>query len=86
MKFSVRFRIGIVLLTINQPLGWGAMGLCAALAVKTNRTELYLWGIAAYAFSWVILGVGLLLTGSEGIQYIRFWSDRIWRSLLRLFS
>ena len=70
MNRTTRFRIGIVLLTINQPLGWGAMLLCAVLALKTNRPSFYLLGTVAYALSWVMLGAGLLLTGREGRQYL----------------
>jgi hypothetical protein len=77
MKLGFRFRLGLVLLTTNQPLGWGALLLCAALAVKTGRKELYYWGIVAYGLSWVMLGVGVVLAGRDGLQYARLHSDKI---------
>ena len=86
MKFTTKFRIGIILLAINQPFGWGVMLFCAALAVKTKKTDLYFWGIAAYALSWGMFGLGLLLTGREGIDYSRMLSRRAWDFFLRVFN
>lgn len=86
MKPGIRFRIGLLLLTINQPLGWGAMAACTALAVRTGRREFYFWGIGAYAASWVMLGLGLLLAGREGTVYIRSSLRKLRNLLLHRFG
>jgi hypothetical protein len=82
MKPTPRFRIGIILLSINHPFGWGGIALCTALALHTGRREFYFYGMAAYALSWVILGLGLWLTGREGIQYLRTLYRKIWNFFL----
>ena len=71
MKFSLKFWIGIVLLTANQPLGWGAMIVCDALAISKNNEFFFYLGIALYSLSWGFLGLGVLLAGPEGVRYSR---------------
>lgn len=80
MEFSLKFWIGIILLVTNQPLGWGSMLLCSALAVKTKKKFFYLLGIGAYALSWGMLGLGFLLAGPEGVRYSRSLLKGLWVS------
>lgn len=80
MEFSLKFWIGIILLVTNQPLGWGAMLVCSALAVKTKKKFFYFLGIGAYALSWGMLGLGFLLAGPEGVQYSRNLLKGLWMS------
>jgi hypothetical protein len=80
MEFSLKFWIGIILLVTNQPLGWGAMLVCSALAVKTKKKFFYFLGVGAYALSWGMLGLGFLLAGPEGIQYSRNLLKGLWMS------
>ena len=86
IKFSLRFWIGIILLTTNKPLGWGAVVACNAIAInKHDEFFLYL-GIALYALSWVMLGLGALLAGPEGVRYSRLLLKKAWRYFVRLFK
>ena len=71
MKFSLKFWIGIVLLTTNQPLGWGAMLACDAIAIDKHNEFFFYLGIALYSLSWGLLGLGVLLAGPEGVRYSR---------------
>lgn len=80
MEFTLKFWIGIILLVTNQPLGWGAMLLCGALAVKTKKKFFYFLGVGAYALSWGMLGLGFLLAGPEGVQYSRNLLKGLWMS------
>lgn len=80
MEFSFKFWIGIILLVTNQPFGWGAMLLCSALAVKTKKKFFYFLGIGAYALSWGMLGLGVLLAGPEGVKYSRNLLKGLWMS------
>lgn len=74
------------MLITNQPLGWGIMLMCSALAVKTNRKIFYFLGIGAYALSWGMLGLGILLAGPEGVQYSRILLKKLWSFFLHLFD
>ncbi len=78
MEFSLKFWIGIILLVTNQPFGWGAMILCGALAIKTKKKFFYFLGLAVYALSWGMLGLGFLLAGPEGIKYSRDLLKSLW--------
>lgn len=86
IRFSLRFYIGIILLTINQPLGWGAMLICNAIAL--NRQDLFFTylGLVIYALTWGMMGLGVLLAGPEGIRYSRLLLKRGWRYCTHLFQ
>ena len=76
MKQSLKFRIGITLLLINYPVGWGGVSLCSTLAILNDNAKLHFVGIGIYTLSWLMLGLGLLLAGPEGIQYSRILLKR----------
>ncbi|MEA1970386.1 MAG: hypothetical protein U9N37_02040 [Thermodesulfobacteriota bacterium] len=86
MKFSLKFWIGIVLLTTNQPLGWGAMLACDAIAINKHNEFFFYLGIALYALSWGMLGLGALLAGPEGVSYSRLLLKKAWLYFVRLFK
>ncbi|MBW2599182.1 MAG: hypothetical protein JRC60_03600 [Deltaproteobacteria bacterium] len=67
MKFSLRFWIGIVLLTTNQPLGWGAMLVCNTIAINKHNEFFFYLGIALYALSWGMLGLVFSPSAEEGM-------------------
>ena len=87
IKFSLRFWIGIILLTTNQPLGWGAMLVCNGNAIAINKhNEFFFYlGIALYALSWGMLGLGALLAGPEGVRYSRLLLKKAWGRFVLLF-
>ncbi|HIJ56449.1 MAG TPA: hypothetical protein HPQ03_10025 [Deltaproteobacteria bacterium] len=78
MKFSFKFWVGIILLTTNQPLGWGTMFIFNALSVNKQDALYSFLGIGAYALSWGMLGLGLLMVGPEGIKYSRTMLKKLW--------
>ena len=80
MKPSRWFCIGIVLLTTNQPLGWGAMLICDALALKHHDTNYFYLGFLIYGLSWIMLGIGVLMAGPEGVKYSRILLRRLLKS------
>jgi len=86
MKFSLKFWIGIILLTTNQPLGWGAMLACNAIAINKHNEFFFYLGIALYALSWGMLGLGALLAGPEGVHYSRLLLKKAWQYFVRLFT
>ncbi len=86
MQFSLKFWIGIILLITNQPLGWGAMLIWNAIAIDKSNALFSFLGIGAYALSWGMLGLGLLLAGPEGIKYSRSLLKKLWSFFAHLFD
>ncbi len=76
---GLRFWVGIVLLTTNQPLGWVGMVTCNAIAVKQNSAFFSFLGFGIYALSWVMLGIGAWMAGPQGVQYARQLMLRLFR-------
>ena len=54
---------------INQPIGWIALVICNGLSVKEQDVFYSLLGFGIYIFTWGMLGLGILLSGREGIKY-----------------
>ena len=86
VTFSPRFFTGILLLTVNQPLGWAALLICNAVALARESPFFTCLGFALYALTWVMMGLGLLLAGPEGLRYSRLLLTRAWRRSLRFFK
>lgn len=85
-KFSLRFYIGILLLTTNQPLGWAALLICNTLAIAKQSFFFACLGFALYALTWVMMGLGAWLAGPEGVRYSHLILKRTWRRCVRLFK
>ena len=67
------FKVGVLLLVLNVPFGYGGVAACTAFALA-RKQSCWCWlllGGGMYGLSWLMLGVGLLLTGAEGIDYIK---------------
>jgi hypothetical protein len=78
MRVSIRFLLGVILLAMNQPFGWGAVVVCTVLAVKTHRPMFYLMGPGGYALSWGMLGLGVASAGPQGIPSLCDLLGKIW--------
>ena len=73
---SWRFKLGVALIVVNVPLGWGAGAVGAALAAFTHRKAWLVAGVAAYVLSWGLLGLGVLLAGPDGVKAVKNWRER----------
>jgi len=76
---SMRMRVGMFLLAVNVPFGYGAMAVCSWLCVKTGRRAF--WGMTGglcYALSWAMLLAGSYLAGREA-------KDACWRRMKMAF-
>ena len=73
------FKIGLVLLVINIPFGYGGLAAAAAVATATHQPRWLILGGACYAVSWLMLGAGFYLCGPEGMRYVRSLRDRVLR-------
>lgn len=84
MEFSLKFRIGIILIIVSQPFGVVTLLTFNAIALHHHNAFFSYLGIAGYALSWAMLGLGLLLAGKEGITYSRSLVKKFWGFFLRL--
>ena len=62
--------IGIILILINVPFGWGGALICGYYGQKTGKKVFYLLSVIVYALSWVMLSLGVLLCGKRYAEYI----------------
>ena len=86
MGFSLKFWTGIILLITNQPVGWGAMFIGNTISFNKQDALYSFLGIGTYAFSWGMLGLGLLMAGPEGIKYSRSLIKKLWNFCAHLFD
>lgn len=72
LKWTPCLKIGVFLLVSNIPMGLIGFALAGTMAVLTGRKAFWaVIGIIIYAFSWAMLGLGMLLAGPQGVQYVR---------------
>jgi hypothetical protein len=65
---NVKFKIGLTLLILNFPVGYGGLLATGALAARTEKSFWLLVGLGCYIVSWIMLGLGILLAGTEGVK------------------
>ncbi len=76
---KARYLAGLIMLALNYPFGWGGVAFGAALYLKTKNA---LWLAVAsgfYLLSWLLLVLGFILAGTEGLRHLRFF----WRRTIR---
>ena len=79
------FRLGIVLLAVNQPFGWGLVLIFGGIAFLKNDHFYDLLGAGAYVVSWIMFLLGLALAGPRGVRYVRIGIKRT-RNRIRRFT
>ncbi len=62
--------IGIILILINVPFGWGGALICGYYGQKTGKKFFYILSALVYALSWLMLFLGVLLCGKQYAEYI----------------
>ena len=67
---SIEVIIGIILILINVPFGWGGALICGYYGQKTGKKFFYVLSAIVYAVSWVMLSAGVLLCGKQYAEYI----------------
>lgn len=72
---TLAFKIGILFLAINMPIGYLAiLGGAAIAATSPNPRFWLISGGIVYAISWLMFLAGILLAGREGLAIIRsYW-------------
>ena len=76
---NIKFNIGLALLILNFPVGYGGLLATGALAARTEKPFWLLVGLGFYIVSWIMLGLGVLLAGAEGIKKAK----SIWLKIFR---
>jgi len=80
-KRSLRFKIGLFLLIVNLPFGYGGCLLSVIIGLKMHRPLLGAEiGLGIYIFSWLMLGLGTWMAGPEGLQLIKDFRDKRFES------
>ncbi|HPZ07515.1 MAG TPA: hypothetical protein PL110_05340 [Candidatus Eremiobacteraeota bacterium] len=67
-KNSIKFRLGLLLLIANFPIGYGGLAISTGIGAKTGENFWYLLAGGFYALSWIMMGAGILLAGPEGVK------------------
>lgn len=71
-KRSLRFKIGVLLLVVNTPIGYGGVALAAVIGLKTRHPALgAALGVGIYILSWNMLGLGIWMAGPEGVKLVK---------------
>ena len=71
-KRSLRFKVGVFLLIVNTPIGYGGSVLAAVIGLKTRHPAIGA-GVALgiYILSWNMLGLGIWMAGPEGLKLVK---------------
>ena len=90
MKISSAFAkhrtlAGIVLIVISYLLGWPAIGVCTALAIKLGDPKIgIIGGPAFYIFSWIVFLAGIWILGKESYQRFKAGGFKgLWKRITR---
>jgi len=70
-KKSFKFRLGLILLVANIPIGQLGLLATGGLYAKSGHAWWLGIGTVIYALTWGMWGLGLFLTGSAGLEYLR---------------
>ncbi len=65
---NIKFKTGLILLILNFPVGYGGLAVTGAIAASTEKPFWLLVGLGCYILSWIMLGAGIFLAGTEGIK------------------
>ncbi len=80
---SRRFRVALVLALLSYLVGWPAAALLGAISAWLGTEWLgVIVGTTTYAFSWLLLGVAVLMGGREVLVFARSWTRYLLRRLL----
>ncbi len=77
------FKIGVVLLIINPPIGWIGFAVGGYLSAKYHNPRYLVIATVVYAITWGMAGAGVLLAGPRGVDLARNALRRVWRMIFR---
>lgn len=62
------FKIGILLLIVNPPLGWLGIAIGAYIYARTGKTIYITMTTLFYLFTWAMAIAGIILAGPRGVK------------------
>lgn len=83
-RSSARTIVGLAMVALNVPVGWGMGALCMAMAIRSDNPTA--WSCAAgviYVASWAMLLLGMLLAGRSTVMAFRQRLPRACRAWCR---
>jgi len=79
-KRSLRFKVGVFLLIVNTPIGYGGSALAAVIGLKTKHPAIGAGAaLGIYILSWNMLGLGIWMAGPEGLKLVKDLRKRWFR-------
>jgi hypothetical protein len=86
-RLPLRAAIGLILVAINVPVGWGGAAVCAYFSIRAaSASERAAWGTASavvYGLSWGMLFLGIVLAGKETVRNFQQHLPRAWKAWRR---
>ena len=76
--------LGLLLVALNVPVGWGGATLFLFFAVHYNSSICYRLAVLTYLGSWLMLGAGILLAGPGTVHGFRARIPRAWKAWRRM--
>ena len=80
---GLRMRLGMAMLLINFPLGYGSLLLSSLVAAIRQDGRWLVFGTAGYASSWLVLAGGTALVGYEAKNTVLKTYRRKWAAWQR---
>jgi len=77
------FRVGLVLLIINPPIGWIGFAVGGYLTVKYNQAKFMVWATIIYAITWGMSAAGVILAGPRGVLLAKKFVEKLLRRIFR---
>ncbi|MDP6684412.1 MAG: hypothetical protein QGH24_00515 [Candidatus Marinimicrobia bacterium] len=70
-------KTGALLFLSSFIIGYGGLAVTEFLYFKTEN-DFWLWsGSGLYGFSWILFGIGILLSGKEGLTWLKIRFKKI---------
>ena len=64
-------QMGVFMLLISYIVGYGGLGVLVLLYLWANNKYWVWMGAGIYGFSWILFGLGLFISGKEGLVIIK---------------
>jgi hypothetical protein len=71
MPNKKHFKIGTIFFLYSFIIGYGGIALTSFLYLWTDNKIWIGFGSGVYGFSWILFGIGFVLSGKEGLKYFR---------------
>lgn len=77
LKINQKFWLGIIFIMMSY-LAWGGSLLVGAIAINEKTRLLIYFSAFLYILNWGFFGIGLWLSGKEGVRYSKSLFRKVW--------